>query len=66
MPLIRHGNGELMAVTSLDASAVSPKVREKRNKGKATARSGKQGHRRANHMETGKPVSGPDVSEWER
>lgn len=65
LPLVDRG-GELIATTALMEGMIEGTRRENRNRANATARSGKQGARRANRMETGKPVSGPDVSEWER
>jgi hypothetical protein len=62
-PLYLRGD-ELHVASFFYRDMTEGKRRSNRNKDKARARSGKAGKRRANRMQTGKPVSGPDVSEW--
>ncbi len=63
-PLYLHDDGALHVANFFYKDMTEGKRRSNRNQAKARARSGKAGARRANRMQTGRPISGPDAGEW--
>lgn len=64
LPLMRRAAGELYSTTCLFRGQMAAIHRSRLNSNAQTRRAGKKAGRRANRMETGRPVRGPSADEW--